>query len=288
MYKELNEILENTEAHFKEFSLKKIKNGQIKTRDIKQPINTLKVIHKKLARLLSRVETPAFLQSKKGSSYKDNALKHLGHDYVITLDIKDYFPSCRRERVAKSFYHHFGMSGDIAYLVSKLLTFNGIVPQGSNTSSLIAFWSNFSMFCEIDDYCKEHGLTFTLFVDDITVSSHNAIPYLHYKKILSILIKNGFQVQHSKTKWFKKGQIKHITGVAVLADRIEIEHKKKKDFFQHLEENKTDSKSMLSLSGRYNSLKYIDSNFCPSFSSRLKSQNYSKKALKKARRETPA
>ena len=70
-----------------------------KKREIQQPINPKLVrIHRRVKELLSRIETPEYLFSgKRGYSYIDNAKAHLNANYLITLDISQFYASTRTE-----------------------------------------------------------------------------------------------------------------------------------------------------------------------------------------------
>ena len=261
-YASLNKFIENPEKHYNQFSLFSTKG---KLREIKEPIGRMRVIHQKVAKLLSRVETPEYLMSQKGCSYKDNAEFHKDTDNnILTTDIRNFFPSCRRERIAFSFKKHFGMPGDIAFLLSKLLTFQDRIPQGSSASNLLSFWSNYSMFEHINEFCLERSFRFSLYVDDITVSASSKIKKNDIRKICKILEKNGFEIKKEKTKYFKKGQVKHITGVALKKGEILLEHSKKKKFFRLLNEKKP--KNISSLEGMLHYCRSIEPNFVPTIS----------------------
>ena len=257
-YAELKELEKNGRQYCRQFT-KKTNGG--KERKLTKFFGPMKVVHKKLSELLARIETPSYLMSKRGCSALKNAKIHLdSSEYVFTTDINNFFPLCIRERIAYSFKEHFKMSGDIAYLLSNILTVEGRIPQGGNASSLISFWSNYSMFNEINDLCHKKVYKFSLYVDDLTVSSKTKIDQIDIDKIIGILKKNGFKVKPQKTKYFKKDQAKHIMGVVILKKKILLESAKKKKFFSLLNSKETNKAS---LSGLYYYCKTIEPDFAP-------------------------
>ena len=91
------------------------------------------------------------------------------------------------------------------------------VPQGIPTSTLIANLVFKPIGMEIDQLAKEHHIKFSMFVDDITLSSKvdfkNLVP-----QFLAIIKKSGFRISHKKTHYQTKNPI--ITGVICQNNRL--------------------------------------------------------------------
>ena len=62
-------------------------------RDIQYPLGPMAACHKQLAMLLSRIEVPDYVHSKKGRSYVSNAIAHASNTPIAKTDIAKYFPS---------------------------------------------------------------------------------------------------------------------------------------------------------------------------------------------------
>ena len=272
-YSELKALVFDSDSYYKEFSKAK-KDGN--PRHIKAPVGKIKRVGKKLSDLIRRIETPAYHMSKRGSCCKKNAELHKNNDYLFTTDIGDFFPNCKRLRIAHSFKEHFKMSGDIAFVLSKLLTFQGRVPQGSHASDIVCFWSNYSMFEEVNKFCIERGLCFSLYADDIAISSEDHINPEYRYGVVKILRKNGFEIKEEKTKYFKKGKVKHINGIAIKDGRIAIENSKMKKLFTGLDKFKRGEVDFESIMGQYNYCRHIDPKFAPTLEKkiRLRSDNH--------------
>ena len=105
-----------------------------------------------------------------------------------------------------------GFSADVAHILTKLSTRNGEIPQGVPTSTLLAnivFWP---IGIKISNLAKVNDIKFTIYVDDMTLSSpsdfKNLIPHF-----MQILKDGGFQISHKKTFYKTKHPV--VTGVVV-------------------------------------------------------------------------
>lgn len=74
---------------------------------------------------------------RKGRSIYDNARLHVGKECVLNMDLKDFFPSIKQKDVFNIFYKK-GYTKKVSYYFSKLLTKNGVLPQGSPASPMIS------------------------------------------------------------------------------------------------------------------------------------------------------
>ena len=88
------------------------------------------------------------------------------------------------------------------------LTRNGQVPQGIPTSTLIANL----VFRPTLDLILEYHIKFTIYVDDVTLSSARDFKHL-VPEFLAILKRSGFRISHDKT--FYKTKNLTVTGVVV-------------------------------------------------------------------------
>lgn len=92
----------------------------------------------------------------------------------------------------------YNFSPTTARILTQLITHNYELPQGDPTSTLIANLVFKKTGDKIDKYCKEKDIIFTIFVDDVTLSSKkefkDKIPY-----ILDIIINDGYKISHKKT-----------------------------------------------------------------------------------------
>ena len=261
-YSELENILDECDTYYKPFTLE---IGE-KKRNVNKTTGKVKNIHQNLSELIRRIVTPEYHTSKRKSSSRIHAEMHLGNGFLYTTDISNFFPNCIRKRIAFSLKKHFEMAGDIAFILSKLLTYKERIPQGGHASDIVCFWSNYSMFEEINNFCKKNGLLFSLYVDDIAISSREHIPYEYRYKILDILKKNGFEANKKKTKYFTDSQPKHIAGMVIVKERLRIANKKRQKLFFLLDQKENPH----SIMGLYRYCKSVENDFLPSLEGVIK------------------
>lgn len=189
--------LSKTENRYECWDKRKESGG---TRRIEAPHDNLKIVQKRIADLLQRIETPEFLMSpKKGRSYVDNAATHLGAKAFRLLDIEDFFPSCTDRRVYWFFSQRMGCSPDVAALLTRLTTFNGRLPQGSPCSPILAYFAYEDMWARIDQIVAASGCALSIYADDITISG-DVVYGNDVWAVKSCLFRYGFRYSAKKER----------------------------------------------------------------------------------------
>lgn len=204
---------------------RKKKNG--KYRIIYAPNEELKQKQKNISSLISeRIKFPSFVTGFiNGKSIRDNALCHLSKDWVINLDIDNFFPTIDKENVKAFLINNKLYSGEEDYY-SELLTYENKLVQGSPASPVIA---NAIALEQIDPYVIEildnelgkNNYTYTRYVDDITISSSSKDkdrPF--FKELINKIINNlennsPFKISKRKIALRGKGQRQFVTGIVV-------------------------------------------------------------------------
>jgi len=193
-----------------------------KVRQVQKPAPKLLAIHERILRLLRCVQVPEYMQfALKGTSYKNNAEMHLSGKCVATLDIRNFFGSTSKSKVFNFFSGPLKATGDVANLYADLTTFDNYLPTGSPLSPLLSFYANKSLFDDLNIIATEHGLTFTCYVDDLTFSGES-ISRRFLWQIENTIRQYGHVVASKKTRLFKDGIPKHITGVVVHEGSIRV------------------------------------------------------------------
>ena len=256
--------------------------GNGEKRPIENPKRNRKKIQKKLNRLLSRIETPLWLKSgKKKESFVTNAKYHKDNSYFVCMDIKGFYQEVSRQHVFSAFKHDFCMSEDLAWITTDIVTIpalegeeNGYLPTGSPTSQSIAFWAYNKTFRAINDMASDQGVRFSLYVDDITLSSKFPIPEKLIADIRRRLSKVELSIKVRKTRRYKKNDYKIVTGCCISPDhKLLVPNKKMisilSEIFIGKNESQTlklekiknmDQKQTQRLFGKINSCKQINGN----------------------------
>ncbi len=146
---------------------------------------------------------------------KRNALFHLNKKYILTVDIKNFFPSISQKQVFETLNEHY-KEKEFAIKIAKLCTFQRRLPQGAPTSPVLSNLVFKNIDEEIMKYCNSELINYSRYADDLTFSSDNknSLQY-SYKFVNDLLFKNGFNLNKKKTRYLSgKGKMT-ITGVNI-------------------------------------------------------------------------
>lgn len=185
----------------------------------------------------------------KERSILTNAIPHQNKNLVISLDLKDFFPSISYKRVKKLF-QKFGYSEQLSTLFALLTTHNEVdklnvdgeiyyaqkvdketgqpnrfLPQGSPASPAITTLIAYKMDKRLEGLAKKMGFTYTRYADDLTFSSNLDLKkdekntdkiigsLLYFVK--KVVTSEGFEVHPDKTHIMRKGNQQKVTGIIV-------------------------------------------------------------------------
>jgi RNA-directed DNA polymerase len=236
-------------------------------RFITQPLDDLEKIHQKLLKFCVRIQLPDYIHSAvKRKSYKTNAEAHLKATRFVKIDIKKFFPTVKFQYVHFFFLSTLKCSPDISVILAKLCTVSTKLgthlPTGSCISPVLSFLANQNLFDNIQKLSNQYGCTFTLYVDDITISGPNANSEL-LTLVANEIHKHGYK--HHKYKVYNQVPAK-ITGLFINNGNLQLPHdrrKKIRDLSKALEFGVTlkKSKILASLIGRLSEAEQVNSRY---------------------------
>jgi RNA-directed DNA polymerase len=135
--------------NYQKFELKRATG---KPRVISVPVSPLKIIQRKLAQILyavygSRSVVHGFAR---GRSIRSNAVRHIGAQWVLNFDLKDFFPTIHFGRVLGLFLGKpYELPEPVAKTLARICCFEGMLPIGAPTSPVVA-----NMICaKMDSEC---------------------------------------------------------------------------------------------------------------------------------------
>ena len=191
----------------------RIKNGKLLTRPINAPIKRLKIVQAQLLQhVLYWINLPEYFFG--GLRKKDavkNARYHQGNKYFFLTDLKDFYPSVNSLSVEKSLRKE-GFYPDVARIITRLCTKNGVIPQGCPTSSFLASLVVFHSANDLFEGYQKDGLKVSIYIDDITLSSPTDFK-ARTQEILRDLRKRKLKINFNKTHYCTHNPI--VTGVFV-------------------------------------------------------------------------
>ena len=154
-----------------------------------------------------------------GRSILSNAAHHVGREWVITADIRDFFPSITLPRVAECLAP-LELDDETARAVVQLVTRRGRLPQGAPTSPHLANLVARPLDRRLAGLGREQGWTYTRYADDLTFSSneapaHSTTPRELIGNIGRIVTDEGFRLADHKTHVMSRHQRQLVTGLVV-------------------------------------------------------------------------
>lgn len=201
---------------------------------MQEPKEDLQRLHKRIAALLLRIQTPGYLHSGlRGRSFVTNAKQHQNDMPAIKLDVVKFYPSTTWGHVYRFFHHALKCSPDVAGLIANLACYNNAgathLPTGSSLSQILAFYAHKTMFDAIYEMVMTRGGVMTVYVDDIVISIPDASS-ADIPRVGRLIEKQG--LEWHKTRFFPRGVPKRVTGTIVKSDRLEAD---KKQHFKYRE-----------------------------------------------------
>lgn len=168
----------------------------------------------------------------KGRSIVTNAKKHIGNKQTLLLDIKDFFPSIKQDNV-KSIFISLGYSKSAAFRLAEICCFEGVLPQGAPTSPCLANIRCRDLDDELFQMAKLYNIEYTRYADDMAFSADIDLFFL-IEIVKNILTKYDFTVNESKTRIYKEGSRKLITGILVKEDCLKLPKQFKRKLKQEI------------------------------------------------------
>lgn len=189
----------------------------------------LKIVHERIKnRLLKQVDYPDYLlggisDKLTTRDYARHAAMHAKKKILISEDIQDFFPSTTTEVVRNIWQRLFHFHPDVADLLTRLTTYEGMLPQGWKTSGYLA---NLALWDREPDFvAKLHrrGLTYSRFVDDVTVSAPFQLSKIQMQNVISgiygMLGSRAFRPKRKKHKIATGRSRMEVTGLNVNAHK---------------------------------------------------------------------
>jgi len=128
----------------------------------------------------------------------DNVTIHLGASVLVTVDIKNFFPSIHNRMVYRVWSELLGCSPEISSLLTRLTTREHHLPQGSSTSTTLANLALFMIDGPIRAACDARSVHYSTWVDDLAFSGANARDVL--PTVIQTLKDSGLAVARSKLR----------------------------------------------------------------------------------------
>ncbi|CAL60245.1 Hypothetical protein HEAR0006 [Herminiimonas arsenicoxydans] len=193
-------------------------------REIAHPCRELKAIQGWILRHILDKLSPS--ENSKGfelgSSTLENASPHIGSNFLLNIDLKDFFPTIVASKVYGVF-HSIGYNKKIAGALTSLCVFKGRLPQGAPTSPKLANLVCLKLDARIQGYAGPRGIVFTRYADDISLSAQTLKKIQNAKNLIhTIVASEGLEINNRKTSISGTRKRKKITGLVITENSVGI------------------------------------------------------------------
>ena len=208
----LENLINRCDYYYKEHFIKK-KNGS--DRKISSPNYQVKAIQSWILRnVLDKVPISAkahgFVRDK---GIRTNALVHCGKQYILCVDIHEFFPSIKILDIEKVFMRILNQA-DLAKLFAKICCYKGRLPQGGVTSPCLSNIFFNPIDNEIEDLCGSNDVRYTRYADDLTFSSNDKQALQIIRENLPLILKKcALTLNAKKTRIYSGNGPKLVTGL---------------------------------------------------------------------------
>ena len=211
---------------YKEFEISKRSGG---TRRITAPTGRLKDVQKCISVILAPYyQVPDCVHGfTEGKSVASNASMHTAKNYILNIDLKDFFPTITYTRVVKSL-KGLGFNDEVSDIIARLCTIpmwdeqsqmlRNSLPQGSPASPLLSNIVCSTLDRRLTDLARRHRVTYTRYADDMTFSSDHSVyakDSSFLQELEDIVRSCGFKINEKKTRLQKNGSRQEVTGLIV-------------------------------------------------------------------------
>ena len=219
------------EKYYRKAEIEK-KNGGM--REILIPAMKLRIVQRWILKnILYNIRVSDYAMGfRKKYSIATNAKIHTGKKCVVNMDLKDFFPSITQKQVFQIFYY-YGYTIDVSYLLSRLCTHEGRVPQGAPTSPYLSNIICLKLDKRLSKLAEKYEADYTRYADDITFSGGAGLKSI-ILRVKEIIEDEGFVVNEKKTRIQFDYQGQEVTGINVSGEKITVNKRYKKKIFQEI------------------------------------------------------
>lgn len=154
-----------------------------------------------------------------GRSTVTAARQHCEAKWLLTFDIKEFFPTITEAQVNREL-ERLGYSESAAKLMGRLLTLRGRLPQGSPASPVLANLVFRHTDRRLEITASRYGAIYTRYADDLAFSGKGDIDLVTFRREIStILLNSGWTIASKKTRLARAPKRLVLLGLVVSGAR---------------------------------------------------------------------
>jgi len=175
----------------------------LRLREINAPVPQLKELQRRLATSIfnKMPRHEANYAYMRGRTTKDACAQHNENDVSIVIDLKDFFDSHKAAYIRRKLHSVTGYNNEVCWFLSKLVTLDNKMPQGSPASPALSISLNFNIDEKLTALATSKGLTYTRYADDMHFSGldrSNTDCWNFIEEIRNVL--EGFRINWKKVR----------------------------------------------------------------------------------------
>lgn len=219
-----------TDRFYRHFTIPK-SNGN--TRNIDEPLPDLKFVQSWILKnILEKCAISDYAKAYvKGRTLKHNARFHKAQPVLVTMDIKDFFPSVSIKSVT-TIFENMGYFNKLSCFLAHLCCFKNVIPQGAPTSPYLSNLRMISLDDKISNYTSARKIRYTRYADDLTFSGAFNPHYL-IRDINNLVFEEGFSINSEKTRVARNNSRQEVTGI-VVNSHMQVSKEKRKQIRQQV------------------------------------------------------
>ncbi|MBK9302245.1 MAG: hypothetical protein IPN14_17005 [Bacteroidetes bacterium] len=224
-------VLFGLKPRYKEYYIPKNK-GEMRL--IEDPSKELKKIQTHLNKLLQawyytqRSDAShgfgiATSKDEQARGIKTNASVHLQCNYLLNIDLLDFFHQIEFPRLQKTFETYLPkQKADIRNLLLQVCCYKNRLPMGAPTSPVLSNIACLDLDGSLQQLCKHANLNFTRYADDLSFSSLLPIEKEVQDMIKDAIMHEGFSINYNKVNYFSIEDEKLVTGLVLHPDGVRL------------------------------------------------------------------
>lgn len=205
-------VANNPGGNYRTFSIPKRRGGE---RQISTPSPLL--LHCQrwiLNNILNAIEPSEHAKGfVKGRSVIQHAEVHRDGEYLLTVDLKDFFPSIGIRR-GISVFLRAGYSPSVSFILANMCFLNNTLPQGAPTSPQLSNIVAKRLDVRLSGLAKTANVAYSRYADDLAFSGSSPVNGI-LPLVRQIVLSEGFFINDDKIRHMGPGSSKIITGISV-------------------------------------------------------------------------
>ncbi|PCJ85715.1 MAG: hypothetical protein COA52_15930 [Hyphomicrobiales bacterium] len=171
-----------------------------------------------------------------GRSHLAAAAQHLGSEWVMSIDIKNFFPSTSTQKVEAAL-GRLGYNDEFSRMaITKLTCLRGGLAQGAPSSPILSNIVLHDLDQRLSQYTEANDLVYTRYADDIVISGNDSPPNDIIDDVRSMVKDDGWEIAESKTSLDRIPNRLKVHGLLVHGKQIRLTkgYRNKIRAYQHL------------------------------------------------------